>query len=170
MKGHDTLSDQWDVLNRWRSYEVALCSDVTKAYYSLRTGELEKHVRRVCWRYGDVHEQWKMFGFQTVSFGDRPAAAFLEIAIRRTAEMHRAIDPVAAHRIQHDRYVDDLSTGGTPDEVMRFVGDEQSDFQCTGTVPTIFAQSSLRLKVLVASGESDPLKIAKLGGKILDVD
>ena len=32
MKGHDTLSDQWDVLNRWRSYEVALCSDVTKAY------------------------------------------------------------------------------------------------------------------------------------------
>ena len=110
-----------------------------------------------------------MFGFQTFIFGDR-LAAFLKIAIRRTAEMHRAIDPVAAHRIQHDRYVDDLSTGGTPDEVMRFVGDEQSDFQCTGTVPTIFAQSSLRLKVLVASGESDPLKIAKLGGKILGID
>ena len=41
MKGHDTLSDQWDVLTRWRTYEKALCSDVTKAYYSLKTGELE---------------------------------------------------------------------------------------------------------------------------------
>ena len=51
MKGHDTLSDQWDVLTRWRSYEKALCSDVTKAYYALKTGELEKHVRRV----------WKLF-------------------------------------------------------------------------------------------------------------
>ena len=54
MKGHDTLSDQWAVLNKWLSYEVALCSDVTKAYYSLRTGELEKNVRRVVWQYGDT--------------------------------------------------------------------------------------------------------------------
>ena len=49
MKGPNTLCDQWSILNRWRSYEVAMCSDVTKAYYSLRTGEVEKHVRRVCW-------------------------------------------------------------------------------------------------------------------------
>ena len=41
MKGHDTLSNQWDVLIRWRSYENALCSDVTKAYYASKTGELE---------------------------------------------------------------------------------------------------------------------------------
>ena len=170
MKGHDTLSDQWDVLSRWRTYEIALCSDVTKAYYSLRTGEVEKHVRRVCWRYGNLDNQWKVFGFRTVSFGDRPAAAFLEIAIRRTAEMHKAIDPVASQRIQNDRYVDDLSTGGSPDEVHRFVGDEHEDFQCNGTIPSILAQSSLRLKVLVSSGESNPLKIAKLGGRILSID
>ena len=44
MKGPCALSDQWDVLTRWRMYEKALCSDVTKAYYSLKTGELEKHV------------------------------------------------------------------------------------------------------------------------------
>ena len=51
MKGPNSLSDQWSVLNQWRAYEVALCSDVTKAYYSLRTGEVEKHIRRVVWRY-----------------------------------------------------------------------------------------------------------------------
>ena len=37
MKGHDALSDQWDVLARWCMYEMALCSDVTTAYYSLKT-------------------------------------------------------------------------------------------------------------------------------------
>ena len=122
MKGAKSMSDQWAVINQWRAYEVSLCSDVTKAYYSLRTGEVEKHIRRVVWRYGEKDKPWRVFGFCTVSFGDRPAAAFLEIAIRRTAEMNKHIDPQAAYRIVNDRYVDDFATGGTPAEVSRFVG------------------------------------------------
>ena len=170
MKGHDTLSDQWDVITRWRTYETALCSDVTKAYYSIRTGELEKHVRRVCWRFGDQRKKWQVFGFCTVSFGDRPAASFLEIAIRRTAEMNKEIDPVAAVRIRNDRYVNDLSTGGTPAEVARFMGNEDEDLRCDGTIPLILSKGSLHLKVLVPSGESNPHKIAKLGGKNLGIN
>ena len=167
MKGHDTLSDQWDVLTRWRTYEKALCSDVTKAYYSLKTGELEKHVRRVCWRYGNSNEEWRIFGFNTVSFGDRPAAAFLEIAIRRTASLNQHIDPLAATRITEDRYVDDLSTGGSPSEVDRFMGKSTVDLQQDGTIPQILAKGSLRLKVMVSSGESNPLKLKKIDSKIL---
>jgi len=170
MKGHDTLSDQWDVLTRWRSYEKALCSDVTKAYYALKTGELEKHVRRVCWRYGNSAEKWRTYGFNTVSFGDRPAASFLEIAIRRTAEMNRSIDPLAATRIREDRYVDDLSTGGSPMEVARFMGVEtEEQFQHNGTIPKILSRGSLRLKVMVCSGETDITKINRLGDKVLGV-
>ena len=148
MKGHDSLSSQWDVLTRWRTYEVPLCSDITKAYYSIRTGELEKHVRRVCWRYGDESKKWRTFGFLTVSFGDRPAAAFLEIAIRRTADMNSSIDPVAAARIRDDRYVDDLATGGSQAEVTRFMGNEDENLQCDGTIPMILSNASLYLKVL----------------------
>ena len=169
MKGPDTLSDQWAVLNKWRSYEVALCSDITKAYYSLRTGELEKHVRRVVWRYGDTTSKWKIFGFQTVSFGDRPAAAFLEIALRRTAENHQFIDPLAATRISNDRYVDDLATGGSKSEVSRFQGNELSDHQFDGTIPNILSKGSFQLKVMVSSGETDSNKISKLGGKVLGI-
>ena len=54
MKGPNTLSDQWEILNRWRMYQKAMCSDLSKAYWSLRTGETEKHVRRIVWRYGDT--------------------------------------------------------------------------------------------------------------------
>ena len=170
MKGPNTLSDQWAVLNRWRSYEVAMCSDVTKAYYSLRTGEVEKHVRRVCWRYGQQNTDWKVFAFCTVSFGDRPAAAFLEIAIKKTAEYNNHIDPEAAFRIINDRYVDDFASGGNRTQVTRFVGNEIKDFQCDGTLPTILSKSSLRLKVIVTSGETNEQKIAKLGGKVLGIE
>ena len=163
MKGHGTLSDQWDVLTRWRSYEKALCSDVTKAYYALKTGELEKQVRRVCWRYGNSSQRWNTYGFNTVSFGDRPAAFFLEIAIRRTAEMNQSIDPLASTRIKEDRYVDDLSTGGSPLEVARFMGSEtEEQFQHNGTISRILSKGSLRLKVLVCSGETDLSKISNL--------
>jgi hypothetical protein len=173
MKGPNTLSDQWDILNKWRSYEVGLCSDITKAYYSLRTGEVEKHVCRVVWRHGNLGAPWKIFGFRTVSFGDRPAAALLEIALKKTASMSRELDPEAADRIINDRYVDDLASGGTPDQVSRVIGDEREEFQCDGTIPTILANGSFRLKVIVSSGEADSRKLsqklAKLGKEVLEL-
>lgn len=64
------------------------------------------------------------FAFLTVSFGDGPAASFLEIAIRRTSKMNQAVDPVAKARIRDDPYVHDISTGGTPEEVAHFKGNE----------------------------------------------
>ena len=93
MKGPNTLSNQWNILNKWRSYEVGMCTDITKAYYSLRTGEVEKHVRRVVWRYGCQEAPWKIFGFRTVSFGDRPAAALLEISLKKTPALSHYLDP-----------------------------------------------------------------------------
>ena len=169
MKGPNTLSDQWNILNKWRSYEVALSSDVTKAYHSLRTGEVEKHLRRVVWRYGNLESSWRVFGFSTVSFGDKPAGAMLEIAIKKVAELNKHIDSVAASRIQDDRYVDDFASGGSSAEVSRFVGKEHENFQCDGTIPTILSKGSFRLKAIVVSGESNQEKVDKIGGKVLGI-
>ena len=119
---------------------MALCSDLTKAYHTLRTGEKEKHLRRVVWRFGDLESSWRVFAFCTVSFGDKPAAALLEIAIKKVAELYESIDPAAARRIMDDRYVDDIATGGSPSEVSKFVGEEHEDFQCDGAMPTILAR------------------------------
>ena len=170
MKGPNTLSDQWEILTRWRMYETALCSDVTKAYYAIRTGETEKHVRRVVWRFGDQAYQWRIFGYCTVSFGDRPAAALLEIVIKKTAERFWEIDPEAAFKIMMDRYVDDFATGGYSHQILRFVGNEVANFQCDGTIPTILSKGSLQLKAIVTSGESNPDKINKLGNKVLGLN
>ena len=76
-----------------------LCSDAIKAYYVIKTGELEKHVRGVCEGYGKSSSHWRTYEFNTVSFGDRLAAFFLENTIRRTAD----IDMLAATRFKNDR-------------------------------------------------------------------
>ena len=86
-----------------------------------------------------------------MSFGDRLAALFLEIAMRRTAEMNKCIDPVAAVHITEDRYVHDLLIGGTPVEVTRFTGKESENFQQDGTIPQILSKGSRKLKVMVPS-------------------
>ena len=39
----------WDVLVRFRCYEIAMVYDLTKAYNSLHTGIVEKHLRRLVW-------------------------------------------------------------------------------------------------------------------------
>ena len=168
MKGPNTLSNQWEILNRWRMYETAMCSDVSKAYWSLRTGEVEKHIRRIVWRYGDSTLPWKIFGFCVVSFGDRPAAAILEVAIKKIAELYKSVDPEAAHKITTDRYVDDIASGGTPEQVSRFVGEETGG-KYDGTVPEILSRGALNLKVIVTSGETSKEKLEKLGNTVLGI-
>ena len=166
MKG---LTNQFDVIARWRDYEEALCSDFTKAYYIMKTGELETHVRRVVWRFGRKNEKWRCFGFQTVTFGDKPAGVYLHIVIMKTVEMFGSIDPVAANKIKDDRYVDDLATGGTALKVARMKGVESQEnkFECDGTLAQILSQGSLKMKVIVTSGEQNVEKIDKLGNSVL---
>ena len=55
----------------FRGYRIGMIADVTKAYFSMATGELEKNVRRVIWRFGKNSKNWKVFGFMVVSMGIR---------------------------------------------------------------------------------------------------
>ena len=78
-KGPNSLNSMVDITVRFRGYEVGLVFDLTKAYNSMLTGIVEKHLRRLVWRFSP-DEPWQDFGFVTVAFGDRPAATFLELA------------------------------------------------------------------------------------------
>ena len=82
-KGPNCLADQWEVLIRFRNYVLSFTSDVTKAYYSMLTGLLEKHIRRIIWRDCNKDDRRRVFAYVAVSFGDKPAAALLEICIKQ---------------------------------------------------------------------------------------
>ena len=80
--------------------------DLTKAYNALKTGPVERNLRRLVWRWSpnDARED---FAFDVVAFGDVPAANLLEIGRNLTADEGWEIDPVAARKIKGDSYVDD---------------------------------------------------------------
>ena len=152
MKGPNALSDQRGVVSCWMLYESGLCLDLTKAYFSMKTGEVELHLRRVVWRYGKVDEEWRHFVYETVSFGDKPAGVYLDIVINQAADRFHSIDPEAAEKIKNDRYVDDIATGGSPSQVKRMAGKRQSSqnkFQTNGTLPAILSEGALYLKAVV---------------------
>ena len=167
-KGPNMLSDTYKILIRFRTYLRGLNSDVTKAYYQMWTGLVEKHVRRMVWRNCIKGAKWKIYGYKCVSFGDVPAAALLEICIRLTIKMFGKIDLKAAHRLYHDHFVDDITSVGSVEEVLRFKVNEDPDtLLCDGTMPQIMKEANLTLKAIALSGERDGEALQKLSGSVL---
>ena len=166
-KGPNMLSDPWSILLRFRNYRYALATDVTKAYHQLRTGPVEMHTRRVLYRTSP-DQPWQTFAFQCVSFGDRPAAAILEVSLRLLAEKFKEIDEEAALRMLIDRFVDDMPTGHNDLQVIkRFRGAILENFQTSGTLAAIFQQGGYILKVVVLNGDPPGPMVDKLGGAAL---
>ena len=167
-KGPMYLNDMWEMLVRFRHQECGLTGDISKAYYQMFTGPLEKHVRRVLWRDGKVGTPWRMYGFQVVSMGDTPAACFMELTRKLTAVKGGDLDPPAARRLKEDAFVDDITTGGTGAECTRFKGVEDPvTLLCDGTMPRILAVGGYKVKAMCMSGEQDGAALEKLGGSVL---
>ena len=167
-KGPMYLNDMWEMLVRFKHQEYGLTGDISKAYYQMYTGPLEKHVRRVLWRDNKVGTPWRMYGFTVVSMGDTPASCFMELTRKRTASMGGNLDPPAAERIKKDAFVDDITTGGRKAECVRFKGVEDPvTLRCDGTIPQILAVGGYSVKAMCMSGEPDGEALDKLGGSVL---
>ena len=166
--GPNILTDPYKVMVRFRTYPRGLTSDVTKAYYQMFTGLVEKHVRRIVWRYGVKGAKWRIFGYLCVSFGDACAAALLEICFRLVIVLFGAIDEVAAKRLKTDHFVDDITSGGDDIQVQRFKGKEDPDtLLCDGTMPQMFGKVNWILKAIALSGEQDGAALQKLSSSVL---
>ena len=70
VKGPNTLNCLLKNLVRFRGYEVSLVSDISKSYNSIKTGEVERHVRRYWFRFSQ-NEPWKVYSANCIMFGDR---------------------------------------------------------------------------------------------------
>ena len=134
----------------------------------MSTGLLEKHVRRIVWRYGKKNAKWRIFGYKCVSFGDTPAAILLEICLRITIKMFGYIDIVASRRLFNDMFVDDVTSGGSKEEVLRFKGNEDPEtLACDGTMPEILKGGNFTLKAVALTGDPDDGALQKLSGTVL---
>ena len=84
-KGPNSLNDAFEILVRFREYEVGLVGDISKAYQQMETGDPEMFLRLVMWK-SDLSGPWKVYGFVNVTYGDSPAAVLVEIAKELCAE------------------------------------------------------------------------------------
>ena len=67
-------------------------------------------------------EEWKLYGFSCVQFGDRPAATIMTIAVEKASQTYEDVAKALnidkeivkedASKLLLDTYVDDGTTGG----------------------------------------------------------
>ena len=165
--GPNALCDLLDCLIFWRAVEVALMTDLRKAYQAIHTGPMELHLQRFL--YHEARDRpWEDYAFTRATFGDIAAGLILEIAKRKVAELGRDVDPVAAQQHQDFCYVDDSILGGSQEDAERMRG-QRVDGEYTGTVPKILAYGAMQVKFMEISGSDDVWEAEQLAGKTLGV-
>ena len=167
--GPNSLNPMLDVMLRFRCWLIAFQIDLAKAYNTLRTWLLERHLRRFVWRMSPS-EDWQDYALDRVHFGDACAATQLEVAKDMIADLGAAIDPEAARRIHDDMYVDDGLTGGDEQQVARFVGVKQEDGSYNGTFSRIMALGNFKIKAFAVSGQVSTAESDLMGNKVLGYD
>ena len=125
-RGPSQLNDMLEVTVRFRTYEHCFGADLRKAYNTIRTGLVERNLRRFVWKF-TAEEEWKTYEINRVHFGEANAANELKCAKIKIAKLGESIDEKAAKKLIKDSYVDDLISGGSQSSVERMVGKKMSD-------------------------------------------
>ena len=147
-KGPNALCDMFILILKFRTFLVALAFDICKAYHTLLTGVIEKFLRLMIWRLNE-DEEWKTYGYDVLAFGDILASGALEAGTRKCADQGMKIDPAAAERVRTQMYVDDGVTGGTKEEVKRFVGNKDENGKYDRTIQQILSLGGFLIKSFV---------------------
>ena len=167
--GPNALTPLLEVLILWRSVEVALMFDLSKAYQQLVTGEVERHLRRFLYR-SSSKDPWQVYAYDRVTFGDVIAALCLELAKKLAAHRGVAIDPLASSRLIAGTYVDDHCGGGLPKEVARMRGNADQKGGKEGTMHEILKPCGFKTNFMVRSRNCSDEEVKALGSSVLGID
>ena len=108
-KGPNSISNLLHVLLRFRSKPYIVIADLSKAYNTVKTSELDAHLRRFLW-FTDDSDALKTFSLQRMHFGDTPSGYYLECCKEEISNYTRETlnEPVLAEKLLSDTYVDDI--------------------------------------------------------------
>ena len=82
----DLLNNLFGVVLRFREQEVALVGDISKMYHRILIPEQDQHVHRFLWRDLETNREPDVYMKTVPTFGDKPAPAMAQIALRKTAQ------------------------------------------------------------------------------------
>ena len=108
LKGPDLLNNLFGVILRFRENPVAIHGDISKMYHRVLIPEVDRHVHRFVWRNMEVERDPDIYVKTVLTFGDKPAPAMAQIALRKTAEENQDLYPEAASSLKKNSYMDDI--------------------------------------------------------------
>jgi len=108
MKGPDLLNSLFGVILRFRENDAAFTGDISKMYHRVLITEEDQHVHRFLWRNLETMREPDTYVKTVLTFGDKPAPAMAQIALRKTAEEGEDSYPEAAQTLKRNTYMDDI--------------------------------------------------------------
>ena len=93
---------------RFREKEVALDGDISKMYHRILIPERDQQVHRFLWRNLETHREPDVYVKTVLTFGDKPAPAMAQTALRKTAQESKSTHPKAADVLIKNAYMDDI--------------------------------------------------------------
>ena len=108
MKGPDLLNDLFGVVLRFRENEVAFIGDISKMYHRILIPEADQHVHKFLWRNLETERAPDVYVKTVLTFGDNPAPAMAQTALRKTADEAKEVFPKAAKVLKENTYMDDI--------------------------------------------------------------
>ena len=104
----------FDILIRFRSFKVAMISDIEKAFLMVSIAEADRNVLKFLW-VDDISKEKQeiiVLRFTRVIFGVSSSPFLLNATIAHHIGQYETVDPTFVERFLENIYVDDLSAGG----------------------------------------------------------
>lgn len=108
MKGPDLLNNLFGVVLHFREREVAVVGDISKMYHRILIPERDQQVHRFLWRNLEISREPDVYVKTVLTFGDKPAPAMAQTALRKTAQEGKSTHPKAAEITMKNAYMDDI--------------------------------------------------------------
>ena len=105
-KGRDMLNSLFRVTLRFRENEVAVT--ISKMYHRVLIPEQDQQVHRYLWKNMETNREPDVYVKTVLTFGDKPAPAMAQIALRKTADQAKSSYSVAAQVLKNNTYMDDI--------------------------------------------------------------
>ena len=112
-KGPSLTPNLYDLLLKFRLYQIAITADIEKAYLQINVHEKHRDYLRFLW-YNNVFDdkpEIEKYRFRRVIFGVTSSQFLLNCTIHKHADKYERIDPEFARKARNHFYVDDLITG-----------------------------------------------------------
>ena len=151
MKGPDLLNSLLGVILRFRENAVAISGDISKMYHRILIPERDQHVHCFLWRNMETNRDSDVYVKTVLTFGDRPAPAMAQIALRKTAEQEIDVHPDTAETLKKNTYMDDICDSVTSLEKAEKLTDELDTVLAKGGFDTVLAKGGFKVKGWVSN-------------------